>query len=104
MRGRHSALLATAKVSSLQVRRMVFEQLLHGLCGSAGCGAALPPWLWIYWATLKPAEAFVSTGIATRKAQYLCTHYTLLAHAAASAKLRQISHGAQVSLNFNENW
>ena len=72
--------------------------------GPACCKAALPPWQWILWAAGKPAEAFLSTGIATREAQYLCTHYTLLAHAAASAKLRQISHGAQVSLNFNENW
>ncbi len=73
-------------------------------CGPAGCKDALPPWQCLRWAAVKPAGAPLSTGIATREAQYLCTHYTLLAHAAASTKLRQISHGAQVSLNFNENW
>ena len=43
-------------------------------------------------------------GIASRSAQFLCTHYTLLAHAAASAKLREIIPGAQVSMNFNSDW
>ena len=66
--------------------------------------AAKRPWQCIQRAALKSAGASLCTGVATREAQYLCTHYTLLAHAAASAKLRQISHGAQVSLNFNENW
>ena len=60
--------------------------------------------LFISWSKCLTAFLPLLAGIASRSAQFLCTHYTLLAHAAASARLREIIPGAQVSMNFNSDW